>query len=633
MATIADTVPSAQYTADGTQTEFFYPFRIMDSSHVVVTFDDGRAPGSHTVAGVNQDGGGTVTFDTPPPSGTRITLHRAVSTARETTFTGGAAFRAGAIDADLDRLTMMAQDARLLIERCVRQQPHDDETLDLVLPSAADRGNGVLGFDADGGIAVLPDFKTRVATTEAAADKAEQNANDAAASADDAASSATTAGNHADAAASSATDAAGSATTAANEAAAASDSASTAASEAQSAQNAASTADSHATDAGDAAARAHAWAETAEDAEVADGEYSAYHWSRKAAAELPGERKRADLRIQRVHWRAAAPGVGATPSLAFDFALGLGLDHITVARASAGTSRAPDGTPRTHGADTARIDHDPATGAPLGLLVEPERTNLLHASAAPATQTRTLAAGTYTVSAHGSGSVTVSGAASGTAQPGAPLTFTLGDQGDVTFDPDAAIARFQCEAGNLPTSFIDTPSNGPATRKADDVRVKNLGWDGGGAVVVTAHLPAVGTDQAQRLLTLEDGEPDRHNLFWNGQNSRMLLFAKAGGDHQGVVGGLIGDWAAGETHTLGFTFGTGDRRLFADGTKTGSDTITAPAGPALLRLGSFHNGGFWTGHIARVALFPASLPDAAMTALTGAGAALNGAGAALNGSG
>ena len=598
MLTVEDTRPFVQYVADGSQTEFTFPFAITEAGQLVVTFGDGDAPTSHTISGVGQSDGGTVTFDSPPAADTRITLHRAVTIARTTDFVAGGAFRASAINAELDRLTMMLQDLGVRADTAVRRAPFDEDGPDLVLPARADRAATVLAFDADGAVTALPDLKQRAETAIAKADEAEQSATDAANSADSAATSAS----NADTDAANAADSASAADTSATNASTAEDNA------AQSAS-----------DAGASATTAHAWAEEAEDVEVASGEFSAHHWANKAAAELPSERTRADLAIQRTRWGWAVPSVAAVPAFALDFPNELGLDHVSVTRASEGTYRAPDGAIRTAGADTLRLDHDPATGAPLGALVEPERTNLLHDSFNPAEQTRTLADGTYTVSLVGSGSVDLSGGTTGTASEGAPVTFTLDAQADVTFSVSGTVTAFQCEAGTLPTSPIATPSGGTATRAADDVHVTDLGWlnGDGGAVVVQAHLPRVSTSDAQRLLTLESDEPDRHNLFWNGANTRALLFTKAGGSSQGIVSGLIDGWADGETHTLGFTFGTGDRRLFADGGKQAGDSITAPATPTLMRLGSFHAGGHWTGQITRIAVYNRVLSDAQMTALTG----------------
>lgn len=56
-------------------------------------------------------------------------------------------------------------------------------------------------------------------------------------------------------------------------------------------------------------------------------------------------------------------------------------DFITVARASSATRRNSSGLIETVGNDVARLDHD-ANGNPLGILIEPQRTNLLLHSAA-----------------------------------------------------------------------------------------------------------------------------------------------------------------------------------------------------------------------------------------------------------
>lgn len=66
------------------------------------------------------------------------------------------------------------------------------------------------------------------------------------------------------------------------------------------------------------------------------------------------------------------------PKQVFDFARSRRIDpRFTFSRASAGTYFDKDGVLRTAVANEARFDHDPATGQPLGILIEEPRTNLL----------------------------------------------------------------------------------------------------------------------------------------------------------------------------------------------------------------------------------------------------------------
>jgi len=571
--TVGDSRPLVQYTADGQQTEFTFPFPVLAAQDLIVVFDDGAAPGGFSVTGVGDSAGGTVTFDSAPPADTRVTLYRDMAVARTTDFVEAGSFRASALNDELDRLTLMVQQVESIAATALRHAPHDDAQ-DLTLPPRAERADTVLGFDAQGLPQTLPD--PAIAAQEAT--------------------------EQASAAAASATQAADSESAAASSATAAADSASAAAT---------------------AETNAQQWAEAPEDSEVAPGEFSAHHWANKAAqnaVDLPEERRRADLAVQRVRWSLAVPGVAVTPVWAADFLFALGLDALSVSRAGPATFYDDRSKLVTADADVPRLDHDPATGAPRGLLVEAQRTNFLHDSFNPATQTRTLAAGTYTVSVTGTGSCDLSGGATGTVTAGGPVTFTLSADADVTFTVSGSLDTFQCEDGSAATSPIETPSGGTATRAADVVTAADLAWLNPEAVsfVVSARLADAPMAEAGRLLSLDDGgDANRHNLYYNGAAGKVSLFTKSGGASQGSISALTAGWADGATHALGIAVGGGTRTLFADGSKANGDAITDPTGFTTLRLGSFHGGQQWNGHIRRVAAWNALLSDADLAALTG----------------
>lgn len=171
---IGDVRPRVQYTADGVQTAFAFPFSILDADDLVVAFDDGEAAAAYSVSGVGDSAGGDVTFAAPPPADTRVTLYRDMAFARETDFQEGGDFRAAVINAELDRMAMLLQQAGMTVGDTLRKHPYDLDD-DLLLPPAAERAGKVLAFDEDG----LPSALTAPATSAA----------DAAASAASAASS------------------------------------------------------------------------------------------------------------------------------------------------------------------------------------------------------------------------------------------------------------------------------------------------------------------------------------------------------------------------------------------------------------------------------------------------------------
>jgi len=604
--TVADTPPWVQYQADGAQAAFTFPFPVLSAADLQVVFDAGAAPGAHTIDGVGNSEGGTVIFPSPPPAGTRITLYRDMPVARTSDFTEAGDFRASALNAELDALAMMVQQVEAAATRALAAPAHDTLGEPLTLPGADARADSVLAFDADGRATALSDLK-------ATAEDALNAASSAADSADAAAVSATEA-----------TDAAGQAQTSAN---AAANDAATAGTAASDADDAATLAQGAAGDADAAAASAQTWADAPEDTEVAAGAYSARHWAAKAAdsatalaTALPDERRRVDLATQRLAWRQRVPSVVLPPVWAVDFTLGLGLDALIVSRAGPGTFHDAQGLLRTAPADTLRLDHDPDTGEPLGALVEAERTNLLHDSFNPATQTRSLAAGTYTASMKGTGSLELSGAVTGTATQGAPVTFTLAAAGDVTFTPSGTVAVIQCEDGGNATSLIETPADGPATRAADAVLASDFDWyaPAHASVVIAADFPDVPTVDGSRLLSLDDGgDANRHNVFWNQGSAKLSIFTKSAGASQSSLSTLTGGgWADGERHSIGLVLGNGRRGLFNDGAKAAEDTIADPVGLTTLRLGSFHAGQPWKGHIRWAAVWARHLSDAEMSALT-----------------
>jgi hypothetical protein len=275
----------------------------------------------------------------------------------------------------------------------------------------------------------------------------------------------------------------------------------------------------------------------------------------------------------------------------------------------------------TAGPDVLRLDHDPATGAPLGALIEAARTNLLSDSFAPAAQTHTLGPGTYTVSMAGSGQVDVTGAATGTASAGAPLTFALGGQGSVTFTPSGTVTAFQCEAGGDATSFIETPAGGTASRPADNVEASDLAWfaPAHATILIEASHPDVPTVDGSRLFSLDDGtDANRHTVFWNEAQARLSWFTKSAGASQGLVSGLLAGWGGdGVAHSFGLRIGGGQRTLVIDGVQAATGSIADPVNLAHFRLGGFHvDQQQWRGHIRRVAVWNVHLSDTDLQAVT-----------------
>lgn len=146
---IGDIRPRIQYTADGTQQDFTYPFPIFAAADLKVYLADAPQAAGFAVSGAGQSAGGSVHFDAPPAAGTRVTLVRALAIARTSDFQEGGAFRAKTLNDELDRQTAFIQEVGERIERAIVAAP-TESAAPLVLPPPVERAGALLGFDAAG---------------------------------------------------------------------------------------------------------------------------------------------------------------------------------------------------------------------------------------------------------------------------------------------------------------------------------------------------------------------------------------------------------------------------------------------------------------------------------------------------
>ena len=125
-------------------------------------------------------------------------------------------------------------------------------------------------------------------------------------------------------------------------------------------------------------------------------------------------------------------------------------------------------------ANRVRIDY--SYGKPR-FLVEPQRTNLVYPSDIATTQVRAVTAQVYTLSFYGTGTVTLSGAFSGSlvgtgTNNRVTLSFTP-TAGNLTLTVSGTVTDWQLEAGSSATSLIKTVS-GSVTRNADVISKYNI---------------------------------------------------------------------------------------------------------------------------------------------------------------
>ena len=153
--------------------------------------------------------------------------------------------------------------------------------------------------------------------------------------------------------------------------------------------------------------------------------------------------------------------------------------RITFTRASTATYTDFNGVTQTAGVNAPRWDY--TGGALRGLLIEEARTNVLLNSAALSTQGVAVTAQAYTLSFYGTGTITMSGAATG-----ALVGTAAGQRVSQTFTPTAgtltctvtgSVLNAQLEAGSFVTSVIITTA-AAVTRAQDNCAITpaNMGF-------------------------------------------------------------------------------------------------------------------------------------------------------------
>ena len=143
-----DPEPLVQYGGDGSRTTFPFPFPVLASDDLLVFLGQTQGTG-FSITGIGNPDGGEVVFNTPPASGTTVTLLRRTEGIRETEFVDGGPFRASAINAELDRIMLLIQEDREEHGRALRGHPAESG-IDFCLPPTTARANKLLGFDSAG---------------------------------------------------------------------------------------------------------------------------------------------------------------------------------------------------------------------------------------------------------------------------------------------------------------------------------------------------------------------------------------------------------------------------------------------------------------------------------------------------
>lgn len=108
--TISSTTARNRYEANGVTTVFAYQFKIFDEADLKVYADDVLQVSGYTVDGVENDGGGNVTFSTAPANGVIIVLKRQLDIVQPLDLPTQGSFPSDSVEAQFDKIVMMLLD-------------------------------------------------------------------------------------------------------------------------------------------------------------------------------------------------------------------------------------------------------------------------------------------------------------------------------------------------------------------------------------------------------------------------------------------------------------------------------------------------------------------------------------------
>lgn len=152
--TISTTASYIDAPGNGVATTFTFPFKIFQASDLIVGFVVGggyaQQTSGFTVNNVDNNGGGSVTFTTPPPLGTTVDLRTFTPQTQGTEFANLGSYLPESTTEAVDRLTRMVQDLYRLVYTFGVHGPDQETTPWTQLPAAANRAGYYLGFDSNG---------------------------------------------------------------------------------------------------------------------------------------------------------------------------------------------------------------------------------------------------------------------------------------------------------------------------------------------------------------------------------------------------------------------------------------------------------------------------------------------------
>lgn len=290
---------------------------------------------------------------------------------------------------------------------------------------------------------------------------------------------------------------------------------------------------------------------------------------------------------------------------------------LDVVRATNATRVNASGSIVVEGNNIPRLDYTNASCP--SILVEPQRTNLVFPSAIATTQTRSVTAVAHTLSFYGTGSVTLSGVATGTlngtgANNRVTLTFTP-TAGNLTLTVSGSVTDWQLEAGSTATSYIPTVASA-MTRNADVISKTGISSLIGQTEGTMYFEVDIQNSELGSIASIDDGSANNFITLTKLANRSVRVNIRRGGGAFPAI--IISPILSVGKHKIGLGYKNGDYALYIDGASAGvsSNSTDYPIGTLLRFNLSDAAYGFFNDYYNSALLFPTRLSNAELAQLT-----------------
>jgi hypothetical protein len=295
------------------------------------------------------------------------------------------------------------------------------------------------------------------------------------------------------------------------------------------------------------------------------------------------------------------------------------VNDFTVSRNSIATYIDEDGLIKTALANVPRFDY--SEGLDPSLLLEPQQTQIYELTEVMSTQTKTVTAVSHTVGFYGTGTLTFTGAFTGS------LVGTgINDRVELIFTPTAgslvstvsgSVTKSQLVTGNVLGSYIPNTTTGTVTRLADVV-------DGAGDVntfnseegVLYAEIAALANNGTFRQISINNAtNSNMIQIDYTTTNNQIRGIVVSGGVYVAILTFILSDITINSKVALKFS--ENDFSLWFNGVKVATDSSgVTPTNLSALFLSNGGGTNNFFGKCKDLRVYKTALTDAQLTELT-----------------